>query len=144
VQKAIKDAKLVIVDAPRADDQSAIERIAGKYLRESTAPIVEIQTIGGRMRPVRMEPAKAQRLFDYYLSGRRANHERMFVYIKALLAGTDLALVPPPVELPNRGMARYAGRLLNIRPSLLPAFAGLHTQQRALDAGCKFAGATVH
>lgn len=41
-------------------------------------------------------------------------------------------------------VARYAGRLLNIHPSLLPAFAGLHTHQRALDAGCRFAGATVH
>ncbi len=39
---------------------------------------------------------------------------------------------------------RYEGRLLNIHPSLLPAFAGLHTHQRALDAGCKVAGATVH
>lgn len=38
----------------------------------------------------------------------------------------------------------YAGRLLNIHPSLLPAFAGLHTHQRALDAGCQVAGATVH
>ena len=41
-------------------------------------------------------------------------------------------------------VARYAGRLLNIHPSLLPAFPGLHTHQRALDAGCKLAGATVH
>jgi len=39
---------------------------------------------------------------------------------------------------------RYAGRLVNIHPSLLPAFAGLHTHQRAIDAGCKVAGATVH
>jgi phosphoribosylglycinamide formyltransferase-1 len=39
---------------------------------------------------------------------------------------------------------RYEGRLLNIHPSLLPAFPGLHTHQRALDAGCKAAGATVH
>ena len=38
----------------------------------------------------------------------------------------------------------YAGRLVNIHPSLLPAFAGLHTHQRAIDAGCKFAGASVH
>jgi phosphoribosylglycinamide formyltransferase 1 len=38
----------------------------------------------------------------------------------------------------------YAGRLVNIHPSLLPAFTGLHTHQRAIDAGCKFAGATVH
>jgi phosphoribosylglycinamide formyltransferase 1 len=38
----------------------------------------------------------------------------------------------------------YEGRLLNIHPSLLPAFTGLHTHRRALDAGCKWAGATVH
>lgn len=41
-------------------------------------------------------------------------------------------------------VARYAGRLVNIHPSLLPAFAGLHTHQRAIDAGCAVAGATVH
>ena len=38
----------------------------------------------------------------------------------------------------------YRGRLLNIHPSLLPAFPGLHTHERALAAGCKFVGATVH
>jgi phosphoribosylglycinamide formyltransferase-1 len=38
----------------------------------------------------------------------------------------------------------YLGRLLNIHPSLLPAFPGLHTHERALAAGCKFAGVTVH
>jgi len=41
-------------------------------------------------------------------------------------------------------VAHYAGRLINIHPSLLPAFTGLHTHQRAIDAGCKFAGVTVH
>ncbi len=41
-------------------------------------------------------------------------------------------------------VARYQGRLVNIHPSLLPAFPGLHTHQRALEAGCAFAGATVH
>lgn len=41
-------------------------------------------------------------------------------------------------------VARYEGRLLNIHPSLLPAFPGLRTHQRALDAGCQVAGATVH
>ncbi|MBL8307032.1 MAG: phosphoribosylglycinamide formyltransferase [Rubrivivax sp.] len=38
----------------------------------------------------------------------------------------------------------YEGRLLNIHPSLLPAFPGLHTHRRALQAGCKAVGATVH
>ena len=41
-------------------------------------------------------------------------------------------------------VTHYAGRLVNIHPSLLPAFAGLHTHRRAIEAGCQFAGATVH
>jgi phosphoribosylglycinamide formyltransferase-1 len=41
-------------------------------------------------------------------------------------------------------VVHYEGRLLNIHPSLLPAFPGLHTHQRAIDAGCRVAGATVH
>lgn len=39
---------------------------------------------------------------------------------------------------------RYAGRMLNIHPSLLPAFGGLHTHRRAIAAGCKLTGTTVH
>ena len=38
----------------------------------------------------------------------------------------------------------YEDRLINIHPSLLPAFTGLNTHQRAIDMGCRFAGATVH
>ena len=41
-------------------------------------------------------------------------------------------------------VARYDGRMVNIHPSLLPAFAGLHTHRRALEAGCQVTGATVH
>jgi phosphoribosylglycinamide formyltransferase 1 len=41
-------------------------------------------------------------------------------------------------------VGRYKGRMLNIHPSLLPAFPGLHTHRRVLEAGCKLSGATVH
>ncbi len=41
-------------------------------------------------------------------------------------------------------VSHYAGRLINVHPSLLPAFTGLHTHRRAIEAGCKLAGATVH
>ena len=39
---------------------------------------------------------------------------------------------------------RFEGRLVNIHPSLLPAFPGLETHRRAIEAGCKVAGASVH
>ena len=54
-----------------------------------------------------------------------------------LLAGFMRILGPAFVR-------RYEGRMLNIHPSLLPAFPGLHTHRRVLEAGCKLSGATVH
>lgn len=54
-----------------------------------------------------------------------------------LLAGFMRVLTPGLVE-------RYARRMVNIHPSLLPAFPGLHTHRRALAAGVKIHGATVH
>ncbi len=41
-------------------------------------------------------------------------------------------------------VARFAGRIVNIHPSLLPSFPGLHTHKRALEAGVKLHGASVH
>ncbi len=54
-----------------------------------------------------------------------------------ILAGFLRVLTPAFV-------ARYAGRLINIHPSLLPAFPGLATHRRAIEAGVRVHGATVH
>ena len=71
--------------------------------------------------------------FDAALAERIDQHAPALV----VLAGFMRILTPGFV-------AHYAGRLVNIHPSLLPAFPGLHTHQRAIDAGCRFAGVTVH
>ena len=75
--------------------------------------------------------------FDAALAQAIDRHDAPGQPALVVLAGFMRILTPAFV-------ARYAGRLLNIHPSLLPAFPGLHTHQRALDAGCRFAGATVH
>jgi phosphoribosylglycinamide formyltransferase-1 len=75
--------------------------------------------------------------FDQVLAAAIAQHGTPERPPLVVLAGFMRILTPEFV-------AQHAGRLLNIHPSLLPAFTGLHTHQRAIDAGCKFAGATVH
>ena len=71
--------------------------------------------------------------FDAALKAEVERHEPTLV----VLAGFMRILTPGFVQ-------HYEGRLVNIHPSLLPAFTGMKTHQRAIDAGCRFAGATVH
>jgi phosphoribosylglycinamide formyltransferase-1 len=71
--------------------------------------------------------------FDAALMTEIDQHDPVLV----VLAGFMRILTPGFVQ-------HYEGRLINIHPSLLPAFTGLNTHQRAIDMGCRFAGATVH
>jgi len=71
--------------------------------------------------------------FDVALGDAIAAHAPDYV----LLAGFMRILTPALV-------ARFAGKMLNIHPSLLPLFPGLHTHQQALDAGVRWHGCTVH
>lgn len=71
--------------------------------------------------------------FDAALSAEIARHQPKAV----VLAGFMRILTPGFVE-------RHAGRLVNIHPSLLPSFTGLETHERALAAGVKLHGCTVH
>ncbi|HEY3047268.1 MAG TPA: phosphoribosylglycinamide formyltransferase [Polaromonas sp.] len=76
---------------------------------------------------------ESREAFDAALQGVIDGYQPALV----VLAGFMRILTPGFVQ-------HYAGRLINIHPSLLPAFTGLNTHQRAIDAGCRVAGATVH
>lgn len=75
--------------------------------------------------------------FDDALADMISQYDSPSAPALVVLAGFMRILTPGFVQ-------KFAGRLVNIHPSLLPAFTGLHTHQRAIDAGCQFAGATVH
>ena len=60
-------------------------------------------------------------------------------------AGTELIALAGFMRLLTEGFVdAWRDRLINIHPSLLPAFKGLHTHERAIDAGVRFSGCTVH
>lgn len=76
-------------------------------------------------------------------AGREAFDAAMAAAIDAF--SPDLVVLAGFMRILSDGfVAHYAGRLINIHPSLLPAFPGLHTHQRALDEGVRIHGCTVH
>ncbi len=109
-------------------------RIAAVISNKADAPGLAIARAAGI--PVAVVPHgdfAGRELFDAALADAVEAHAPSLV----VLAGFMRILTPGFV-------ARYEGRLLNIHPSLLPAFPGLHTHRRAIEAGCRVAGATVH
>ncbi|VEE08789.1 putative phosphoribosylglycinamidetransformylase [Neisseria animalis] len=77
--------------------------------------------------------------FDSRLAFDRAMMDKIDAYQPDLvvLAGFMRILTP-------EFCTHYEGRLINIHPSILPSFTGLHTHERALEAGCRVAGCTIH
>lgn len=100
-------------------------------------------TAGGIARAARMGVATA--VIDHRPFGKdRAAFEAEL--IKPLLAAeVDVVCLAGFMRVLTPGfVGAFAGRMLNIHPSLLPKYPGLHTHQRALDAGDTEAGCTVH
>ena len=117
VRAAIPDAHLAAVIANRPDAGGLV------FAREHgiTTAVVDHKVHASR------------EAFDAALAAVIDSHAPDLV----VLAGFMRVLTPAFV-------AHYAGRLINIHPSLLPSFPGLRTHARALEAGVKLHGATVH
>ena len=101
--------------------------------RADALGLATAQSLGVATQAIDHKQFKSREAFDAALQTAVDSYQPALV----VLAGFMRILTPAFV-------AHYAGRLINIHPSLLPAFAGLNTHQRAIDACCKVAGATVH
>ena len=83
-------------------------------------------------------------VFERRTYASKAAHEAAILSTLATLS-PDIICLAGYMRLLSADFIRpYEGRILNIHPSLLPLFPGLHTHQRALDAGMMVAGCTVH
>ena len=125
-----------LIDAARQEqwEQLLGARFAAVISNRSDAPGLALARAAGLACEVVAHSAHSSReAFDAALMKAVDAHRPDLV----LLAGFMRILTPEFVS-------HYEGRLLNIHPSLLPAFTGLHTHRRALEAGCRIAGATVH
>jgi phosphoribosylglycinamide formyltransferase-1 len=74
----------------------------------------------------------------------KAEHEAAVISALDASGARIIALAGYMRLLSGDFVKRYAGRMINIHPSLLPAFPGLATHERALAAGCRVHGCTVH
>ena len=131
---------LVILISGRGSNMEAIlearlpARVAAVISSTSEAPGLELARKRGIATAVVDHRLYAERsAFDSALAAEIDHHRPDLV----VLAGFMRILTPAFIE-------RYRGRIMNIHPSLLPAFPGLDTHRRALDAGARVHGCTVH
>jgi phosphoribosylglycinamide formyltransferase-1 len=135
---------IVILISGRGSNMEAIVRAA----RDERWPAVISAVISNRPDAEGLAYAKAQGIATLVVASKQFSDREQFD--AALQAAID-RFAPDLVVLAGflriltaQFVAHYAGRLLNIHPSLLPAFPGLATHRQALAAGVKLHGATVH
>jgi phosphoribosylglycinamide formyltransferase 1 len=121
-----------LIDAARAPD----------YPAEIALVVSNVETAAG------LDVARAASIATRVISHKVfASREEFDMAIDAALttANIDLVCQAGFMRIQTEGFTRkWEGRMINIHPSLLPAFKGIRVQQQALDAGVKISGCTVH
>jgi phosphoribosylglycinamide formyltransferase 1 len=143
---------IVVLISGQGSNMQAIVQTArsGNWERRHGARLMGV--VSNRPEATGLQWARAQGLATVVVdhkayTGREAFDAALMQAVDGLAPNgrPDLVVLAGFMRILTPGFVKhYEGRLVNIHPSLLPAFPGLHTHQRALDAGCRFAGATVH
>jgi phosphoribosylglycinamide formyltransferase-1 len=133
---------VVLISGSGSNLQAIIDRAATDLPIEIRAVISNRPDVYGLQRA--MDAGIETRVLEHTAFADRESYDRALIELidnfepgLVALAGFMRILTPAFVQ-------HYAGRLFNIHPSLLPKYRGLHTHQRALDAGDTLSGATIH
>jgi len=111
-------------------------------------PVNIVAVISNRPDAAGLETAARAGIVGHYIDHKAfAGREAFDAALAECIDGfaPDLVVLAGFMRILSEGFVRhYEGRLMNIHPSLLPSFPGLHTHQRALDEGVRIHGCTVH
>ncbi len=136
--------RIVILISGRGSNMEALiaARDAGR-LPVAIAAVVSNRADAGGLRTAAAAGIATEVLDHKAFAGREAFDAALAERIDAY--APDLVVLAGFMRILSEGFVRhYEGRLLNIHPSLLPSFPGLHTHRRALDEGVRVHGCTVH
>jgi phosphoribosylglycinamide formyltransferase-1 len=139
---------IVVLISGRGSNFKALHEAAKKENWEKNFGIRIAGVISNRPDALGLEYAAEQGIEHAVVDHKTFQDRESFE--KALLAecerfGADLIVLAGFMRvLTEFFVSHYEGRILNIHPALLPLFPGLHTHQRALDAGVRIHGVTVH
>ncbi len=136
--------KIVILISGRGSNMEAMiaARDAGRL------PVDIVAVISNRPAAAGLETAARAGIATHYVDHRGfAGRDAFDAALDECIDGfsPDLVVLAGFMRILTEGFVRhYEGRLMNIHPSLLPAFPGLHTHRRALEEGVRIHGCTVH
>jgi phosphoribosylglycinamide formyltransferase-1 len=141
----MKKVKLAVLVSGRGSNlQAIIDNIEKGSLSAELAVVISDQADAYALERARKHNAPAVHISAKGFKGKRDDYDALLV--KELrkrnvelvcLAGFMRIITPTLIKA-------FPNRVLNIHPSLLPAFPGLHVQKKAIDHGAKFSGCTVH
>jgi phosphoribosylglycinamide formyltransferase-1 len=133
----------VLVSGRGSNLQAIIDSIEKGYIKNAEINVV----ISNKANAYALERARIHGISTVFLDPEKYDRDE---YDKAILNilnqyDTDLLLLAGYFRmLGNEIIEAYRNRIMNIHPSLLPAFKGLHAQRQAFEYGVKVAGCTVH
>ncbi|MEP6740499.1 MAG: phosphoribosylglycinamide formyltransferase [Caldimonas sp.] len=135
---------IVVLLSGRGSNMEAIVRAcAAEHWNARVAAVISNRTDAAGLAFAR-EHAIATAVVDHRAFAARDEFDAELARVIENFAPDVVALAGFMRILGAAFVQRFDGRLVNIHPSLLPLFPGLHTHQRAIDAGCKLGGASVH
>ena len=134
---------VILISGRGSNMEALLDRVSSGELKVRVAAVLSNrpQAKGLEIAAARDIPVRA---IDHKLFPQRTDFDAALIKVIDEYAPDLVVLAGFMRVLSEDFVNQYAGRLLNIHPSLLPSFPGLHTHQRALEAGVRIHGCTVH